>query len=259
MSDRYHFQDEPDAPKPHRELTGWKAKRYERDQAAAGAGALLAQIEAHLGGIFSALKAPPLNDVLGQTAVVLPASGVWSRSWPQPFSSVSVANLGAQPITVTQANSLGAPSEGPGVAVVAGGYSRVVALRGTELVIWGPPGTPLDVTVYARPREPSSGSCGMAATPLLDANVVAGSTALTLALNPPTPSSTCYFAGLSISVAGAPGGVYLENLGAGTILPPPTLMPTTPLPAPQGSSIKLVIDSFYSTSDVAAAIWGFAV
>jgi hypothetical protein len=259
MSDHYELRDAPDAPKPHRDLTGWKARQYERDQAAAGAGALLAQMEAHLGGIFSALKAPPVNDVLGQTAAIIPASGVWSRSWPQAFASVSVANLGAAPITVTQANSINAPSEGPGVAIVAGGYSRVVALRGTELAIWGPPGTPLDVTVYARPREPSSGSCGMAATPLFASVEEAADTGAQLYLTPPSPTQTCYLAGVALEPAGTPGLAIIQGLVGGNVYSPANWTPSPPLPGAQGAQIELLVISTYSSVAYTATIWGFAV
>jgi hypothetical protein len=267
MSETY---SEARGPKPiaaYEPLRGWQKRAYERDRAAAAAGALVAQIEAHLGGIYNALVAPPTNDVLGQIAGVIPASGVWSSSWPLAFSSVAVANLGGQFVTVTQANTIAAPSQGVGTARVGGGRFRVLALRGTELSVWGPPGTPFDVTAYARPREPAGGECGMAAVPVWASRQVPASTAATLSISPPSASQTLYLGGISQPDGGAAGSeTYITGLAEGGDLFLPLggfLGPTgdfnPPLPGVQGEPITWNCSATFNTNAFAVTIWGFAV
>jgi hypothetical protein len=124
---------------------------------------VLNQIEAHLGGIADASKAPAPGDVLAQLTTVIPPSGVYEITWPGPvFQAVSIGNTSSANLTVLAgvATPSGTPPQlGGGQFLVASHVMRTVSIRGSALTVYGPAGTAFDFTAYSRPRNPSSGSC----------------------------------------------------------------------------------------------------
>ncbi len=145
----------------HREH-GWQRRERERRETAVRFMSLQEQMVAHLGGIFSAAIAPPKNDLLMSGRVAIPESGLWTRSWKQPFASVEVdAGAATGPVFVAG----GAPPThqptltnwlGPNNFALAKGEWRVLNMRDSELTVLANPGDVLEITVYARPRQPGS-------------------------------------------------------------------------------------------------------
>ncbi len=125
------------------------------------------QMSQSIGGIFSLLKAPPINDVLASMSGVIGADGngkaFFTRTFSQSFSSVFFENISASELVVAAGPPSpdgNAPGRSQGVFWVPAGYYRVVPLRGTAFTIYGPIGSNFDITVYARPQTPSAGACG---------------------------------------------------------------------------------------------------
>lgn len=138
-------------------------RQLERQERFLAQMSVLNQIEAHLGGIADASKAPAIGDVLAQQTATIPASGVFEMSWPgAAFQSISVANTSAGDLTVMAGSgspSGSPPDQGPGLFVVRAATMRTVSIQGSALTIYGTPGTVFDFTAYSRPRSPSAGSC----------------------------------------------------------------------------------------------------
>lgn len=143
--------------------TPGKAHRWERRQqqdelAAAETSNLLAQMEAHLGGLLTLAKAPPQSDVLVQATYALSTEGIWSATWPVNFAAVYVANRGTATLTVVAGPPQAQPpARGTGIFTVAPNVYRVLPLRSTVLTLYGAEGAVFDLVAFVRPREPSSG------------------------------------------------------------------------------------------------------
>lgn len=141
----------------------WELRQLERQQAYTDHMAVLEQIQAHLGDILDATKAPALGDVLAQQTAIIAANGFYELTWPgKLYQSVSIGNTSATDLTVAAgaAAPSGAPSQlGPGQFIVRSHIMRTVSIRGSALTIYGTVGAIFDLTVYSRQRPPSSGSC----------------------------------------------------------------------------------------------------
>ncbi|HEV2369127.1 MAG TPA: hypothetical protein VGR90_04590, partial [Acidimicrobiales bacterium] len=61
----------------------------------------------------------------------------------------------------TQSEQGQPPSVGSGVAVVPAFIERTVALRGTAVVIYGQPGTLVELVAWVRPRPPHAAPCSL--------------------------------------------------------------------------------------------------
>ncbi len=148
-------------PKPPRPLKGWQERALEREQAAVDAGRLLSNMNAHLGGILAAIKAPPMGDVLGHVMLEVPASGVAELRWPDTFQAITLTNLSLNSLTAHAAPPQGfVPTVGSGLMAVLPSIQRTQPLRGTVLSIYGAAGSLCEVTAYSRPRDPAAGPCG---------------------------------------------------------------------------------------------------
>jgi hypothetical protein len=153
---------DPEGPVPtqHRNPKGWEQRARQRQDQTLQMMALLRQLTAHMGGILTLAKAPPLNDVLGQMSQFIPANGVLQKGWSQNFESVTVTNFGTSQVTVTaQGLQSEAPSVGSGVAVVPAGVERTLQLRGLSVNIYGTPGSLVELVAYSRPRPPQASPC----------------------------------------------------------------------------------------------------
>jgi hypothetical protein len=150
-------------PDPGKPTPRWEQKRIEQQQQATGAMQVLQQLEQHLGGIFSQIKAPPMNDVIYTGARIIPASGEDILNVPVAISAYTIANL--SPFQLTAGSSSGnaqSPAAGIGVKRFPPGMFRTVAARGNGVGVRGPAGASYDLTVYQRPRPEASGPCGLA-------------------------------------------------------------------------------------------------
>ncbi|HEX3947608.1 MAG TPA: hypothetical protein VHW47_07870, partial [Acidimicrobiales bacterium] len=122
-------QGVPQGPKSPK---GWEARQAAREASAANAAALLAQMTTHLGGILTAVKAPPTNDVLVAGTVKLNAAGIWTHNWPSAFAAVTLANTSGSTVTAHSSPPTNqAPTLGTGVVIVPSGIERTFAMRGT--------------------------------------------------------------------------------------------------------------------------------
>lgn len=148
-------------PHEQRRTPRWEEKRQAQSLQAAQAMALLQQMEAHLGGVESAIKAPPLNDVKWSGARIVGVNGFDVLEWPEAISALTIANVSSSLLTVgTSASGSSAPGVGAGVMRIPPGRSRTFAHRGNGLRVFGNPGAAYDLIAWARPRPPASGLCG---------------------------------------------------------------------------------------------------
>lgn len=143
----------------------WQRHERERQEQAAQIGAFFQQLSASLGGLRSALVAPPPDDVQFAGAAVVGADGTWRiKDLKTPFASIAIYNSGATTLSaVTSGAGSHVPTQGAGVAHVPGYSYRVLALRGTELTVFGTVGQTFDVEVFMRPRPPGAGQYVVAA------------------------------------------------------------------------------------------------
>ncbi len=176
LSESVPPREDTDDRKPKK----WEEKRAAQQEAQRQVLSVLAQTEAHLGGIFSMLRRPPENDVKFSGALVVPAAGFLTLQWPERYATVSVANLSLSQLTVGHASSSATPpAVGAAVQRIAPGSSRTFALQADAITVWGAPGASFDLTVYQRPREPASGPCGSLGAGVL---IAPGASATTTAL-----------------------------------------------------------------------------
>ncbi|MGA2835497.1 MAG: hypothetical protein ABSF84_02760 [Acidimicrobiales bacterium] len=171
---------------PARREPSWVRHQREQEIAAAQGGMLLQQMEAHLGGILSQVKAPPLNDVLYSGARIIPGAGFDVMEWPTRWSSAMISNTSPSLLTLGTSASSGSASTGAGVTHIPPGSFRVWNGRGDGVRVYGAPGTIYDLAIYARPRQPHAGLCGLSQGATL---IPAGTTA----------SATTTFAGAGLA------------------------------------------------------------
>lgn len=89
---------------------------------------------------------------------VIPANGVLTRDWATPYASVTVANQGAQPMTVVSGTPGDvAPVNGPGAAVVMAGKAAAWNLAGYTLTIYGTAGDRVTLSVSTAEQPPAFG------------------------------------------------------------------------------------------------------
>ncbi len=145
----------------------WSQHRQEAEaQRVEAAGALL-QLTEHAGGILDLIKAVPKNYVRYSGGRIIGANGFDALEWPDVSSAVTIANVSCSLLTIGGSGS-GAPAGvGAGVVRIPPGTFRTFALRGNGLKVFGFAGSAFDVTVWARPRVPASGICGIAAGAVL--------------------------------------------------------------------------------------------
>jgi len=206
---------------------GWEQRRQNYEAAVAAQQALVGQMVAHLGGIHAAIIAPPVSDVLGQFSAVVPAPplgtiGGYSRSWKQPYRAVTIANTSPSLVAFTtralEPSGL-PPSLGVGTLLVPAGTERTIVCSGTALSLYGPAGTVVDLTVYSRPKPPTSGPCGIVAQPLAASQAFAAASAGTVTMTPTNPNLTAYlrFAQLNGSDTAGTAVFTITGLAAGTL------------------------------------------
>lgn len=152
-------------------LKGYERRELEKEERYLKQQAVLEQIEAHLGGLADASKAPPLADVLSQQTAMIGSQGIWTLNWPVAFQSISIGNTSTSSLTViagAPAGSGSPPAVGAGLVTVPPGVMRTVSLNGHAITVYGAQGTLFDITAYSRPKEPNSGPCvASPVTPLL--------------------------------------------------------------------------------------------
>lgn len=150
-------------PEERKRPARWEERRQAQVAQAAQAMALFGQMEAHLGGVLSAIKAPPINDVKWSGARIIGANGFDVLEWPEDVSALTIANVSSSLLTVGASGSgSAAASVGAGVIRVPPGRFRTFAHRGAGMRVFGNPGATYDLTAWGRPRAPTSGLCGRA-------------------------------------------------------------------------------------------------
>jgi hypothetical protein len=128
---------------------------------------LLEQVTQSLGGIFSALTAPPIDDVLfaGSVAIEPPGgSNAYKQlDFRQETAFVAIFNYQTIPVWVLEGGYTGGdgpPGLGAGRFQIQGGEARGVPIRGESLTLWiatAPASGPTcDLAVYARGGAPFS-------------------------------------------------------------------------------------------------------
>jgi hypothetical protein len=148
----------PDVVKPRE--AAWVKRQREGEMQSVEAMAILQQISQHLGSLTTFAKAPPLNDVMYSGARIIPAAGFDVLEFPTRWSAISVANLSPSLLSHGSSAVGGSPGAGAGVVRIPPGTFRTWNGRGDGSKIFGQPGSTYDLTVYQRPRQPSSGICG---------------------------------------------------------------------------------------------------
>jgi hypothetical protein len=142
---------------------GWERRQREEERRYLEQASVLQQIEAHLGGIADATKAPAQGDVLAQATATIPSSGAFHRSWPgEEYQAVTIGNTSTSTLIVVAGSptpSGSPPQRGAGQVTVPPGIMRTVSLFGASLTIYGAVGAAFDFTAYSRPRSPSAGAC----------------------------------------------------------------------------------------------------
>jgi hypothetical protein len=144
-------------------LKGYERRELEREHKYVEQQAVLEQIEAHAGGLVSAMKAAAKGDVLYQGTVMIGPAGEWTLGWPVEFQAISIANTSTTSLTVLAGPPTGSgapPNVGAGQFLLPAGIMRTAALRGHAVTVYGAAGTLFDVALYSRPREPVAGPCG---------------------------------------------------------------------------------------------------
>jgi hypothetical protein len=143
--------------------TRWEQRLNERAEGNREALALLGQIEAHMGGLFTLAKATPVNDVLVHASYIVGPTGLFKLEWPSRTSAVTLGNPSTAMLAVGQAPAPPGsnPAVGAGVVRVNPGMQRTWNTRGDGISIYAPPGTPFDLTAYMRPRPPASSPIGV--------------------------------------------------------------------------------------------------
>ena len=221
---------DPEGPVPtqRRPMKGWEQRARDNEQARTEVRALLHQMTAHLGGLLSIAQAAPKGDVLAQMTQIIPANGVLTRQWKEVAQAVTISNFGAGVITATtQGQQTTPPSVGSGVALVPGGVSRTVLLRGNAVTIYGLPGTPVELVAWARPRPPAAAPCAFG--PCDGVLVPAGtSTSQTVAFNQETfqrlavvQSVTAVTGSLQVTINGVTPSSYVYPILVGTAVAAP--------------------------------------
>jgi hypothetical protein len=155
----------PDPGTTERKEPGWERRRREANESTREAMAALSQMNAHLGGLLSLAKAPPLNDVMAQVAGIIPATGTYHLEFPSRYSALSVANLSPSLLSTGAAAPVAGtnPAVGAEIVRVPPGCFKTWPARGNGVSLNGQPGSPFDLTVFSRPRPPTAGLCSRSA------------------------------------------------------------------------------------------------
>ena len=123
------------------------------------------QLGGRVTAAVSELHGVIVNNCLTTATIILNAQGVGTFDWRVPFGSVSVVNNGPGTITITtDSNGSGAPTQGQGVAKVAGYGAQVVNMAGRTLTLYGSPGASVGLSVFANAQPPAFGIVGQPAS-----------------------------------------------------------------------------------------------
>lgn len=136
---------------------------------------LVDQLGGRMTAAVSELHGLVVNDCLTTATLVLDGNGRGEFSWRVPFGSLSVVNNGPGTLTVTTDTSgSGAPTQGQGVARIAGYGAQVVNMSARTLTLYGSPGASVGLSVYTKPQPPAFGIVGQPASAPATASPAAG-------------------------------------------------------------------------------------
>jgi hypothetical protein len=108
------------------------------------------------------LRGAIVNETLTTETVIVPASGLVSRSFANGYGSVTVANPSAGAVTVSSSDAgdpSTPPASGVGTFKVAPGRFATLPMHGRSVSLYAAAGAVLILSVSTRPLPPAFGVC----------------------------------------------------------------------------------------------------